>query len=104
MEHLLIRITDFALVGLYALRIMFADGEEEIIDFEPVLYGQYFAPLRDPDLFAGVRLDPETHTLVWPNDAAFDPETLYNWHKGDGAALARKAARWKQIAVHPSND
>jgi hypothetical protein len=31
------------------------------------------------DLFNQVRLDPEVHTLVWPNDTDFDPETLRNW-------------------------
>jgi len=35
-----------------------------------------------------VRLDPEIHTLVWPNDADFDPATLYCWNEGDGAELA----------------
>ena len=73
----------------------FDDGISQTIDFEPVLYGYYFAPLRDIRVFNQVRLDPEVHTLVWPNDADFDPATLYNWNRGDGAELARRAARWQ---------
>ena len=34
-------------------------------------------PLRDPDYFAKVRVDPEAATVVWPNGADKAPETLY---------------------------
>ncbi len=49
-------------------------------------------------LFNQVRLDPEIHTLIWPNGADFDPATLYNWHEGDGEELAQRAARWQVLA------
>jgi hypothetical protein len=94
MDHPMVNVTDLAIVGPYTLRIIFDDGTEQTINFEPVLYGYYYAPLRDLDFFNRVRLDPEIHTLVWPNDADFDPATLYNWHRGDGAELAQKAVRW----------
>ena len=90
MEHQIIRITDFEIVGPYTLHIVFEDKTEQTIDFKPTLQGYYFAPLKDLDLFNGVRLDPEIHTLVWPNDAAYDPATLYHWHQGDGAELAAR--------------
>ncbi len=95
MSHLMVDVTDFEIVGPYTLRIVFDDGTEQIINFESVLYGYYYAPLRDLDFFNQVRLDPEAHTLVWPNGADFDPATLYNWHQGDGAELAKRAARWR---------
>ena len=94
MTHLMTSVTDFEIVGPYTLRITFDDGAKQTINFEPILYGYYYAPLRDPDFFNRVRLDVETHTLVWPNDADFDPATLYNWHRGEGAELAHKAAQW----------
>ena len=94
MAHPMVNVMDFAIVGPYTLRIIFDDGTERTINFEPVLYGYYYAPLRDLDLFNQVRLDREVHTLVWPNDADSDPATLYTWHRGDGAELAQKAARW----------
>jgi hypothetical protein len=38
-----------------------------------------YGPLQDEKLFNQVEIDPEIHTLVWPNGADFDPETLHNW-------------------------
>lgn len=49
------------------------------INFEPVLAGEVFGPLRDLRLFNAVEIDPEAHTLVWPNGADFDPVTLHDW-------------------------
>jgi hypothetical protein len=79
MIHELYRVTSFRIIGPYTLHISFDDNSSQIINFEPILYGQLYGPLRDLDLFNQVRLDPEVHTLVWPNDTDFDPETLRNW-------------------------
>ena len=97
MSHLMVKVTDVEIAGPYTLHLTFDDGTEQAIDFSPVLYGHYYAPLRDINLFNQVRLDPEVHTLVWPNGADFDPATLYNWYQGDGAELAQKASGWRQV-------
>lgn len=99
MEHLLVNVAAFEIIGPYTLWISFEDGKEQTIDFEPVLHGHYYAPLRDLELFNQVRLDSETRTLRWPNDADFDPATLYNWDQGEGAELAERAARWQHTQV-----
>jgi hypothetical protein len=78
-SHPLHRVIAFDRVGAHALRVEFADGSRQSIDFRPVLAGELYGPLQDPDLFAQVRLDPEVHTLVWPNGADFDPATLHDW-------------------------
>jgi hypothetical protein len=96
MDHLLVKVVDFSILGPYELRVVFEDGVEQIIDFEPILHGYYNGPLRDVDFFNQVRLDPGIHTLVWPNDADFDPATLYNWNKGEGDELAERARRWDE--------
>jgi hypothetical protein len=49
--------------------------------------------LRDRDHFDQVDLDPEAHTLVWPNGADFDPATLHDW-PGLGTELAEMAKQW----------
>ena len=92
----MIDIVDFEIVGPYTMRIQCNDGAERVINFGPVLYGYYYARLRDIEFFNQVRLDPEVHTLVWPNGADFDPATLYNWLEGDGAELTQRAQRWQK--------
>jgi hypothetical protein len=96
--HLICAVTEFSILRDYALRVRFDDGTEQIIDFEPVLEGELFGPLRDPALFRAVALDPEAHTLVWPNGADFDPATLHDWPQ-HGPELARRAASWRRTAA-----
>jgi hypothetical protein len=96
MNHLLNKVTGFQQIDTYTLIVEFEDETQQTINFEEVLGGHYFDPLRDPALFRQVRLDPEIHTLVWPNDAAFDPATLYNWHRGDGVEFAARVKSWQQ--------
>ena len=60
--------------GAYVIRVRFADGVEGEIDLAQELEGGMFAPLRDPQLFAQFRLDPDTRTIVWPNGADLAPE------------------------------
>ena len=79
MEHDIHRVTAFELTGKYTIRVEFEDGVARTIDFEPVLAGELYGPLRDPDVFSTVRLDSEIGTLVWPNGADFDPATLHDW-------------------------
>lgn len=91
------KVKAFGIVGPYRLRVEFADGLSLTIDFRPVLEGELYGPLRDLSLFNAVSLDPEVHTLVWPNGADFDPATLHDWpeHEAEMAALAK---RWGSSA------
>lgn len=94
----LYRVTAFEVVAPYALRVEFDDGTAQVIDFEPILCGNWFGPLRDLALFNQVRLDSEVHTLVWPNDADFEPATLHDWplHL---AELKARARRWAKTEI-----
>ena len=79
MNHAIHRVTSFEIVGPHTLAVTFADGLTRTIDFLPVLRGELYGPLREADFFKRVALDPEVHTLVWPNGADFDPATLHDW-------------------------
>ena len=79
MEHPVYKIVKFEIVGPYTLKIVFDDAKEQIIDFRPVLVGTLYGPLLNEHLFQQVEIDPEIHTLVWPNGADFDPATLHDW-------------------------
>jgi len=89
MKHPLYRVTGFEFISEYQLRVMFDDGSAQDIDFEPILAGEIFGPLRDTALFKQVTIDPEVHTLVWPNGADFDPATLHDWPQYSSELEAR---------------
>jgi hypothetical protein len=94
MSHPIYRVQSFEIVGPYTLRVRFDDATEQTINFEPILAGELYRPLRDLSLFNRVRLDPEAWTLVWPNGADFDPAILHDWPK-HVQALTERAQQWE---------
>lgn len=98
MSHPIYRIVDFSIEGGHTLCVHFDDSTQQLIDFEPVLEGDLYGPLRDTALFNQVSVDPEVHTLVWPNGADFDPATLHDWPQ-HAAAFKEMAQRWAAMAA-----
>ena len=94
MFHPIYRVQGFQIVAPYTLRVEFDDRTKQDINFEPVLAGQLFGPLRDLTVFNQVQIDPEVHTLVWPNGADFDPATLHDWPQHIQELKAR-ANQWE---------
>jgi hypothetical protein len=41
-------------------------------------------PLRDPQYFGLVRVDPELRTIAWPNGFDLDPDVLHGDHNAVG--------------------
>lgn len=75
---MILRITDLKVVGRYNLRLAFNDGTRKTVNVYPLLIGPIFEPLKDPDFFARVALDPISGTAAWPNDADLAPEALHD--------------------------
>jgi hypothetical protein len=98
MVHPIHRVTSFQIVAPYTLRVQFDDKTEQTIDFQPILAGELYRPLRDLKLFNQVQIDPEVHTLVWPNGADFDPATLHDWPNYVQAWVS-KAKQWESAAI-----
>ncbi len=96
MTHPIYRVCSFERIAPYTLRIRFDDETERTIDFRPVLSGELYGPLCDLALFNQVQIDPEVHTLVWPNGADFDPATLHDWPQ-HLEAWKSGVKRWKSI-------
>ena len=78
------------------LEIHFDDSEKQTINFEPVLHGEMYGPLRDLSLFNQVKIDPEVFTIVWPNGADFDPAILRNWNQYIDE-LSKRAEDWELV-------
>lgn len=96
MTHPICRVAGFDIVSDYTLRVRFDDASQQVINFYPVLAGELFGPLRDLNLFHQVKVDPEVHTLVWPNGADFDPATLHDWPR-HAEAFREMARRWEPV-------
>ncbi|MGQ0521444.1 MAG: DUF2442 domain-containing protein, partial [Actinomycetota bacterium] len=47
------------------------------LDFDGVLDGEVFEPLKDPALFAQVSVDAIAGTIAWPNGVDLDPDVLH---------------------------
>ena len=96
MEHKIYRVISFEHVRPFTLQITFDDGSRQTIDFHPILTGEIYSPLKDEKFFNQVEIDPEVHTLVWPNGADFDPETLHNWPEYIDE-MKKMADTWKKV-------
>ena len=98
MMHPIHRVTSVDVIGAYELRVGFDDDSSREINLEPILEGELYGPLRDPDVFAKVDIDPEVCTLVWPNGADFDPAILHDWPQHE-EAMRNLARRWALASV-----
>jgi hypothetical protein len=98
MSHPIYRVTGFEAVAPFRLRVEFDDGVSREIDFRPILAGDLFGPLQNLDVFNQVEVDEEVHTLVWPNGADLDPQTLHDW-PALLPELEKMARQWDQAAA-----
>jgi Protein of unknown function (DUF2442) len=97
-EYELHDVTNFEIVGDYTIKLVFDDQTEQIINFEPILSGPMFEPLRNLALFNQVTLDHNLGTLVWPTGADIDPTVLHDWAAHIDAIVERR----KKLFAIPS--
>lgn len=60
----------------FRIEVEFSDGLKGVVDLSERLFGPIFAPLKDPVLFAQLRVD-EFGAICWPNGADLAPDALY---------------------------
>ncbi len=71
-------VTGVRVLARYIVELTFEDGAVKVIDLEPHLWGEMFAPLLDDyEMFRQVTADPDAGTIVWPNGADLSPRMLY---------------------------
>ena len=61
----------------YRVRIRFFDGVEGEVDLSDMVGKGVFALWEDPQQFATVFIDPESHTLAWPGGIDLCSDALY---------------------------
>jgi hypothetical protein len=71
-------------LGGHRLFLRFADGVTGEIDLMPLLrFTGVFEPLREPEYFVLVRVEPDVGTIVWPNGADLCPDVLRHHLTGE---------------------
>lgn len=98
MSHPIYQVRTVKVVEPYTMRVRFTDDTEQVVYLKPVLAGELYGPLLDPQLFNQVAVDPEVKTLVLPNGADFDPATLHDWPQYKDAFAAR-AREWERVSA-----
>jgi hypothetical protein len=64
--------------GGHRLLLTFRSGECREVDLASfVTFDGVLEPLRVPQYFSTVRVDPDLGTVVWPNGVDFCPDVLY---------------------------
>ncbi|TAK63895.1 MAG: DUF2442 domain-containing protein [Bacteroidetes bacterium] len=94
MQHPIYKVISVKIIAPYTLKLQFDDQSIRVINFEPVLHGEMYGPLRDITLFNQVKIDPEIKTIVWQNGADFDPAILHDWDEYVDELTAR-AESWE---------
>ena len=93
-----LHITEARPVGGYKVAVSFNDGRKGVADLSDALRGPVFEPLKDPAIFAQLRVDKELETLTWPNGADLAPEYVYFRAFTDDPQLEERFREWGYIA------
>jgi hypothetical protein len=84
------RLSEAKPIQGYIVHVRFEDGLSADVDLSYLRdYGGVFKPLRDHDFFSRLRVDDESATIIWPNEADIAPETLYAHAQRAAAVPAR---------------
>jgi hypothetical protein len=70
-------VVDASYLGGYKLKIRFENEEVRVVDLSRHLEGPVFEPLKDLSFFKQFQVNHDIDTIVWPNEADFAPEFLY---------------------------
>lgn len=84
MMGMLVDVVSVRPTGGHRLWLRFDDGVEGELDLARVVrFEGALAPLREPEFFSRVRIDPEWGTLVWPGEIDLDSEMLHSIVRGE---------------------
>ena len=70
-------IKDLNYIGNYRLKLKFENNEVKEVDLKNYLDGAVFEPLKNIDFFKKVSLNSDIDTIIWPNNADYSPDFLY---------------------------
>jgi hypothetical protein len=82
-------VTEADYLGGYKIKIHFDNGESKVVDLQHHIDGPIFKPLKDPVFLKSFIVNHDIDTVVWPNNADFSPDFLYEIGKDINETSAR---------------
>jgi hypothetical protein len=70
-------VVEATYLGGFRLKIRFENDEIRVVDLGDHLDGPILEPLQDPSYFRRFTVNHDIDPVVWPNDADFSPDFLY---------------------------
>jgi len=70
-------VTKVSYIDGYKLKLKFENNEYKVVDLQLHLEGKIFEPLKNISYFKTATLNEDIDTVVWPNNADFSPDFLY---------------------------
>jgi hypothetical protein len=92
----IIRVTDVEPLDGLSIRVAFSDGAVKEVDLSQLMAaGGVFTPIRERrEVFEQVRVNPQSHTVEWPDEVDLDPDVLYGrFEPASGAKIKRRTIR-----------
>ena len=81
----------------FEIELCFNNGLKGVADLSKAVGGGVFEPLKNKTIFAGIRLDPELATIVWPNGVDLAPEYLFFQAFRDAAEWQEQFRQWGYV-------
>lgn len=75
-------VTNVQVTGPHTLFVQFRDGIQGEVQFSPSFFRGVFAPLSDPQAFAGVQL--VDGVVTWPDELDLAPDAMHYEIKRNG--------------------
>jgi hypothetical protein len=97
------RVRSARVCGPSSVLLTFSDGTRKRVNLRALLKGPVFKPLRDPEYFRSLRVDPMAGTITWRNGADIAPETLYDLPAEDPSPKPKTGNRRMQRPVRASS-
>jgi hypothetical protein len=73
----MIKIVKAKYYSEFKIWVEFNDGFSGIVDFNDILWGKIFEPLKEIEKFKKFRISEITNTIEWENGADLAPEYIY---------------------------
>ena len=92
-----LHVTEARYLNAYCIEVAFNNGKKGIAELVDALKGPVFEPLKNLEVFASFKVDPDLETIVWENGVDLAPEFIYYQTFKNEASLQEQFKKWGYV-------